>query len=173
MLLLCKFYYIYLWLMNNSLPHVYYPPQYVDPTYHKQLLSVFLAGSIEMWIAPDRQQNLIDKFAGQNIVFFNPRRLAWDATWDQDISNNEFRTQVERELDHLEQADLVVMYLDPTTKAPISLLELWLSASSKHIIVCCPEWYYKKWNVDIVCQKYNIEQVATLEELIQKIRTMI
>lgn len=68
----------------------------------------------------------------------------------------------------MEVADLIVMYFDPTTKSPISLLELGLHAKD-NLVVLCPEGFWRKGNVDIVCQYYNINQVETFDGLIKYI----
>ena len=62
------------------------------------------------------------------------------------------------------------MYLDPATKSPVSLLELGLHARSGKLIVCCPEGFWRKGNVDIVCQHHGVPQVADLAELEAEIR---
>jgi hypothetical protein len=36
------------------------------------------------------------------------------------------------------------------------------------MIVCCPEGFWRKGNVDIVCKYYEVRQVATLEDLISE-----
>jgi hypothetical protein len=59
------------------------------------------------------------------------------------------------------------MYFDKDTKSPITLLELGLFARGGTIIVCCPEGYWRKGNVDVVCEKYDIVQVDTLDKLIE------
>jgi hypothetical protein len=56
-----------------------------------------------------------------------------------------------------EIADIVVVYFHPATKAPISLLELGLSAKTGKAIVFCPEGYWKRGNVQIVCKRFDIE----------------
>lgn len=61
------------------------------------------------------------------------------------------------------------MYFDPNTQSPISLLELGLHARGGKLIVLCPEGFWRKGNVDIVCEKYNVKQVASFEELIKAI----
>lgn len=131
--------------------------------------SVFLAGSIEMDTAENWQKKVIKHFCNDEITFFNPRRESWDASWKQEISNPKFKEQVEWELSALEQADVIVMYFDSKTKSPISLLELGLFAQSKKLIVCCPQGFWRKGNVDIVCERYNIKQVKNLETLINTI----
>lgn len=133
-------------------------------------LSIFLTGSIEMGVAEHWQHKVITCFNDRKVTFFNPRRSSWNSTWKQDISNPKFREQVEWELDALEFADIIVIYFDPSSKSPISLLELGLFAKSKRLIVCCPKGFWRKGNVDIVCERYKIEQVVDLEKLISRIK---
>jgi len=68
-----------------------------------------------------------------------------------------------------EKADIIAMYFCPETKSPITLLELGLFAHMKKMIVCCPDGYWRKGNVDIVCNRYGIEQINNLDGLINKI----
>lgn len=132
--------------------------------------SVFLAGSIEMGIAENWQEQIENAFAGNDsICFLNPRRDAWDASWKQEIGNPQFSEQVNWELDGLERADLIVFYFAPETKSPVSMLELGLFADSKKLLVCCPEGFWRKGNVDIVCYRKGILQVGTIEEVIRHI----
>jgi hypothetical protein len=135
--------------------------------------SLFLAGSIEMGRATRWQDTLIEQLRDLDLLVFNPRRDAWDASWEQRSDNPVFRAQVDWELDALEQATLVVLYLDPATTAPISLLELGLFARSGKVIVCCPDGYFRKGNVDIVCQRHGIPQAATLADLVTQARARL
>ena len=128
--------------------------------------SVFLAGSIEMGAAENWQARLERAIDGPGVVILNPRRDHWDSSWLQEISHPQFREQVEWELAAQESATVIAMYFDPTTKSPISLLELGLFAHSGKLIVCCPLGFWRKGNVDIVCGRYGIPQVSTVEELI-------
>lgn len=127
--------------------------------------SVFLAGSIDMGAAEDWQAALAQRLAAGNWLLLNPRRRDWDASWAQRIDNEPFRTQVEWELDGLERADCIAFYFAPQSKAPITLLELGLWARSGKAVVCCADDFWRKGNIDIVCQRYQVPQVATLDEL--------
>ena len=69
-----------------------------------------------------------------------------------------------------EAADVIAMYFDPNTQAPISLLELGMFAPSGKMVVCCPEGFWKRGNVQIVCKKYGIDLVESLEELVDKVK---
>lgn len=128
--------------------------------------SIFLAGSIEMDKATLWQASVITQLDHLPITILNPRRADWDSNWKQDKSSPPFREQVTWELDALELTDLIIMYLDPKTQSPISLLELGLFAKSEKMIVCCPEGFWRKGNVDIVCERYNVIQVPSIPELV-------
>jgi len=135
--------------------------------------SIFLAGSIEMGTAEDWQSQLVKKLGDQNVTFLNPRRDKWDSTWKQEIENPFFVEQVEWELSALEKADIIFMYFDPNTKSPISLLELGLFAKSSKLIVCCQPGFWRRGNVDVVCKRYGVVQVDTLEQGSELILNMI
>lgn len=133
---------------------------------------VFLAGSIEMGKAEDWQTRLARRLEAVDpgVVVANPRRKAWDSRWVQSIDNPVFREQVEWELDHIERADLVVFYFQPGTQSPITLLELGKhlerAHAARHTLVCCPEGFWRKGNVDIACARKGMMAPATsLDEL--------
>ncbi|WP_217607240.1 nucleoside 2-deoxyribosyltransferase domain-containing protein [Chitinophaga sp. GbtcB8] len=110
--------------------------------------SVFLAGSIEMGCAVNWQQQVGNAFRDdENIILYNPRRDDWDSSWKQEITSPAFNSL-------------------PGTQSPITLLELGLHARSEKLIVCCPEGFWRKGNVDIVCERFGIPQVTTIEDII-------
>jgi len=129
------------------------------------LKTVFLAGSIEMGVAENWQPDLANFFNNIGIGVFNPRRADWDSSWKQEYTNPNFYQQVRWELNALDKADAIIMYFDPNTKSPISLLELGLYASSGKVSVVCPEGFWKKGNVDVVCDVYNIPLYHSISEL--------
>jgi len=130
---------------------------------------LFLAGSIEMGSAEKWQEKAVRLLKDTDWIILNPRRDDWDASWIQNKDNAQFRQQVEWELDGLEMADKILLYFDRATMSPISLLELglfgWLK--KEKMIVVCPDGFWKKGNVDIVCERYGIPQAETLEEAIK------
>lgn len=135
--------------------------------------SVFLAGSIEMGLAGRWQEVLERALADLDVLILNPRRDEWDSSWAQSIDNPVFREQVEWELAAQEQASVIAMYFAPDTRAPITLLELGLAARSGKLIVCCPEGYWRKGNVDVVCARYGIPTVRDLEALAWEVRSRL
>lgn len=136
-------------------------------------VTVFLAGSIEMGKAVDWQTQLTNSLSKLDVTVLNPRRDDWDDTWVQDIKNPQFFEQVNWELDALDSSTIIAMYLDPKTTSPISLLELGLYASKYNFVVCCPPGFYRKGNVDIVCKRYGIRLVETLEALTEHVTAYV
>jgi hypothetical protein len=130
--------------------------------------TIFLAGSIEMDKAIDWQKKC-EELLQDDYIIFNPRRNEWDSSWSQTIENDNFKEQVNWELNALEKADIVIMYFAGDTMSPISLLEFGLYAQSNKMKVVVEENFWRKGNIDIVCERYAIEQFKTLEELIQNL----
>lgn len=136
--------------------------------------TIFLAGSIEQGVAKDWQTEITKALSTYNVNILNPRRLEWDSTWENTISNPVFKEQVEWELDSLNRADLVVMFLDENTKSPISLLELGLMAEAgSNIIVCCEDKFWRRGNIEVVCHKYGIYLYNNLERLIIEVKKQL
>ncbi len=131
--------------------------------------AVFLAGSIEMGKAERWQDDVAEKLKDEDILILNPRRSHWNAKLEQSIDNAEFREQVEWELKALERADQVLMYFAPDTMAPITLLEfgLWAKSAPEKLVVCCPDGYWRKGNIDVTSKMYGVCQVGSLDELVK------
>jgi hypothetical protein len=93
----------------------------------------------------------------------NPRRADFDVTQEQSINNEYFSDQVNWELDEIEQAHIAFMNFDPATKSPITLAELGYLIGLQHshissdvkqeIIVCCPDGFWRKGNVEIMVDR--------------------
>jgi len=131
--------------------------------------SVFLAGSIEMGKARLWQEEMTKMLSDLPVTILNPRREDWNKEWKQETDFKPFKEQVDWEMDHLEAADVIALYFQPGTMSPISLLELGLHAASKKVIVCCPEGFWRRGNVQIVCLRYGLDIVETFEELAEKV----
>ena len=132
--------------------------------------SVFLAGSIEMGAVADWQAQVDQSLRDLDVVLLNPRRDAWDASWVQSPSNPPFREQVEWELEGLERATVIAMYFAPGTKSPVTLLELGMFARSGKLLVGCPDGFWRKGNVEVVCGRYGVPLVGELAELVRLLR---
>lgn len=132
---------------------------------------VFLAGSIEMGKAEDWQSQMTQFFNELDWGVFNPRRDDWDSSWKQDFDNPQFFQQVSWELNALDVADFILLYLVPETLSPISLYEFGRYSQSGKIAVVCPEGFWRKGNIEIACHKDNIPLFDTLDDFKQFFQT--
>ena len=84
-------------------------------------LRVFLGGTIDNGKSIDWQETLIGELNSCDtvhpIIVYNPRRDEWSSSEDHD----EINKQVNWELSHLEDADIIVMNILGNSKSPISL----------------------------------------------------
>lgn len=140
------------------------PPQFIP----NNIALVFLAGSIEMGTAELWQDKVVKELGDTRFTFLNPRRDDWDSSWEQKINNPKFYEQVNWELQGIEESEYCIVYFDPNTKSPISLLELGFLAGScpEKALVVCPEGFWRKGNVDIVCERYGLKKFKDIEEVV-------
>jgi Nucleoside 2-deoxyribosyltransferase like len=129
--------------------------------------SVFLAGSIDDGHSKNWQNYVIEFFSDGAIDIYNPRRIDWDASWKQHITDTNFYEQVTWELKAMEMAESIIMNFVPGSLSPISLLEFGLHANTSKLSVCCPEAFWKSGNFQIVCQHFNIPFFDDLNELLK------
>ena len=121
-------------------------------------------GAAEEW-----QTRLTAALAHLPVTILNPRRLDWDSSWEQRHYNEQFRTQVNWELDGMDDAYIIALYFARDAKAPVTLLELGLYAGSGKMIVCCPDGFYRKGNVEIICARSGVPLVDSFDDFLEKI----
>lgn len=148
------------------------PPQWYDIGSTTKT-KIFLAGSIEMGAADHWQAQVEQRLQDLDVIIFNPRRDDWDSSQEQSPDNPYFRDQVEWELEHLGEADIILMYLDPNTISPISLMELGYSYDHGNVVVCCPEGYFRRGNVQIFCERNKIPLYFNLLSGVRVVEEMI
>lgn len=128
--------------------------------------SIFLAGTTSKVDSGDWREELSVSLSDLPVTIFNPYRPDWDSSWHEDIDCKPFREQVEWEIEKQRQADILVVFFHPATQAPISLLELGISIKTPgKAIVVCPQGYWKRGYVQIVCNKFGVEMVNTVGDL--------
>ena len=140
------------------------PPSPIDNKKNKPI--VFFAGSINGGNCFDWQNKLSKTLSDYDIIILNPRRSEWHEEWIQSINNPNFKQQVTWEMDGLEIADIIVMYFDASTKSPISLFELGLHAKDNKLLVCCPDGFWRKGNVEVACDRFKIPLFNSFDELL-------
>jgi Nucleoside 2-deoxyribosyltransferase like len=138
--------------------------------------TIFLAGTIDMGEALDWQKMVEESLSnyGEELTILNPRRDEWDSSWEQSIDNPQFKEQVTWELDGQKAADLIIFVFAineeeaKKAKAPITLLELGMF-HNKQAVVCCPKGFYRKGNVDIVCERFGIPVYEDFEAMLDDV----
>lgn len=143
-------------------------------THTPESKTIFLAGSTTASVGAIKEWrvSLIQHLSPLPITILDPYRPDWDSSWVEDISFEPFRTQTQWELEMQEKASLIAFWFDPETKAPVSLLELGLALgrrgeqhAGKDVVVVCPKGYWKRGNVQVVCDRYGAQLVDGLQEL--------
>lgn len=132
-------------------------------------ISIFLAGSIEVGAAELWQPKLTEALHRKysNIVVLDPRRDSFDWTQGNSLDSPLFHEQVHWEITNIQNADCIFIYFDPNTKSPISLLELGMvSQLAKPVIVCCPNGFWRKGNVDYMCKTFGMHMVNNYLDLL-------
>lgn len=126
--------------------------------------TIFLAGSIDMGKAVNWQQEtekVLEPYLG---TIFNPRRDDWDSSWEQTVKNPQFKEQVSWEWKHLEDCDYILCYFAPKSEAPITFGEFTRHFDSGKIFVACaPDWW-RRGNVEVLCDLAGIPCYETLDE---------
>jgi hypothetical protein len=152
---------------------LFYPPNRRDETQTRSLSTtdIFLAGSIEMGKAENWQQKVIDALSDYDVQIFNPRRPDWDSSWDQNPDKGPFKDQVDWELDHISQCEIVIFNFVSGTVSPITLLELGLCMQRHHrsLFVCCPPDYFRYGNVKITCERNGHHVYKNLDGLLENL----
>ena len=147
------------------------------PVVREGAKTIFLGGSIEMGTAEDWQTKVTDflKYLNCSIQIFNPRRDAWDSSWEQVASNEKFSEQVNWELDQIERADIKAFYFDPNTKSPVTMLELGLMLSKypDKCVVCSPPGFWRRGNLEITCTRHGVLLLSSMDEFTKMIEQKI
>jgi hypothetical protein len=147
---------------------------YTDGQVQIRLAKIFLAGSIEMGTAENWQEKVKADLSDYDVVLFNPRRDDWDCSWVQSIHDPQFSEQVNWEMDYIEESNIILFYFDPKTMSPITLLEFGFCAGmGSRVIVCCPDGFWRKGNIEIVCERHDINLTNTYDEMIVELKSVL
>ncbi|KAF2654050.1 hypothetical protein K491DRAFT_717459 [Lophiostoma macrostomum CBS 122681] len=151
---------------SESKAVVYKPP--ARPTITTP--SIILYGNMQKGAPINWRTHLATSLASYPVAILDPTRDDWDNSWIESPTFPKFREQIEWEMDYANVADVIVFQFAPGTDAPVSLLELGLYVGSEmtrgKVVVCCLEGYTKRGNVQMVCERYGVEVVESLEGLV-------
>ena len=130
-------------------------------------ISIFLAGTIDNGKSINWQLEMEDILKDYNVTLLNPRR----DNWNPNSSRSEMVKQINWEIDNLYKCDVIFMNILEESLSPITLLELGLYANSGKMIVSCHEEFWRKINVDVVCDRFNIPRYDNFDDAITKLKS--
>ena len=127
--------------------------------------TIFLAGSLDLAAARNWQRELVSALGDRELCILSPT--------DRDREPTTPREQIEWELDGLERADLVAMWFPAETIAPITLLELGLTARADKLVVGCPDGFWRKGNIEAVCSRFCIPLTTSWHAFVAIVRAKL
>lgn len=152
-----------------------------DPLY--PTTSVFLSGATtfpwrEVFLA--KLRDLFHSAAGDDdtahhhhhhhhpggVTVYAPFQPNWTAEWREDLDDASFRVQVGWELARQDGAAVVAVFFDARSQSPVSLLEFGLCARSGKAVVGCDRDFWKRGNVEAVCQRYGVPMADDVDGLV-------
>lgn len=169
-------------------------PDSADQQFDLKNVSVFLAGSIDNGKASLWSHIVQDALADFDVTIFNPRRDTWQSDLEARAHNADFREQVNWELDRLSYSgqwpfgsDIAFFYFEPGSVSPITLQELgYVIGSMRRVgagdnyrfsrpspIVVCPDGFWRKGNVEIMCERNSIAVINDLDTGITALKIAI
>lgn len=137
-------------------------------------VKMFLGGTIEMGNSVDWQSEVVEALDGYNVDIYNPRRSDWDSSWKQSITNEKFVEQVTWELDHIEKSDVVIFNILADSKSPITLMEIGLVSNLRcRVLICCEDGFWRKGNIEVMCERYNMDLFDNMNELLEELKNIL
>lgn len=142
-------------------------PQNLDQVWNSMYPSIFLGGSIEMGKAEPWQEEVITAMDKYQVFLLNPRRTEWDASWEQSVTNPQFKQQVLWEQEALMGAAHTFFYIDPATMSPITLLEIGqvfgTGLAVDNLTLVCPKGFWRRGNLEVMAEAEGITLHETLD----------
>lgn len=149
-------------------------PDHEDQSLPHNAITVFLAGTIDNGAVEPWAHLVAEAFEGENIVFYDPRRENWLPDIEKRAHNPVFREQVEWELSNISTANIVFFNFLAGSLSPITLQELgYVVAKDDRVIVVCPDDFWRKGNVEIMCGLHTIPVYDTIEDGIAALREWV
>ena len=117
---------------------------------------LYIGGSVDGGKVPDWQSGLQRDLADASVLTVNPRRSDWNPSWAENEGSREFHSHVLWQLRSQQSADHVFLYFKAGSTAALALFELGFNAHSGKLTVCCEDGFWRKGNVELVCERYQV-----------------
>jgi len=110
---------------------------------------LFLAGSIDLEL-PGNWRKSVTSALEDYFNFFDPTTLKYNSMKDA-----EWEEHIKWELEAMKSSDLVLINFLENSASPISLVELGLNTMNNKLIVVCPDNFYKRKYIQVLCEYYS------------------
>lgn len=161
---------------------IYFPPSNLQDVENAKFINAMgresriflLAGASEM-DSSSRWQETVASFISKAGHIALCSRLQDSKLSTSSFENAHFFQVRSWELDALELAEFVVFHLDASSKSPEGILELGYAAAKfpKKVCVICPEGFWCKGLVDILCYREDLMKYKSVEEMLDALNQMI
>lgn len=90
-----------------------------------------------------------------------------------------FNGQVNWEVDGIDEADVVFIFIDPATKSIVTFGEFYYilgqlkAGVHRDVIIVCPHGYWRRGNIEVMCNRFGLKLHETLEEGIEVLKGFI
>ena len=134
--------------------------------------SIFLGGS--MTETNDWREHFIEGFKSYDVSFLSPYRKNQPNITDENLDLNDpaIIEHIKWVNNAIDDAWMVFLYFDPSTKSPLSLLDFADLCKNKKAIVCCPKDFWKSTIIKTVCIEFNVQFFEDLENYIEYLKKL-
>ncbi|GAA3594258.1 nucleoside 2-deoxyribosyltransferase domain-containing protein [Flavivirga amylovorans] len=133
------------------------------PIKEKHKNYIFLAGSIDLNLPSNWRKEVID-IIGAKAHFLDPTIINHN-----ELNDSQMKNHIHWELDALHLADKVFLNFLPSSKSPISLIELGMYIKTSKLVVVCPNEFYQSRYIKTLCNKYKVSVFNSLSIAVNSI----
>ncbi|WP_055447706.1 nucleoside 2-deoxyribosyltransferase domain-containing protein [Lacinutrix mariniflava] len=124
----------------------------------------FLAGSMDFNESNSWRQKIMQEMK-HLVHFLDATRIEHN-----DFSDSQMKEHIEWELDALIISDKIILNFKEDSKSPISILELGMYVKSSKLVVVCPNKFYQRRYINVLCNKYNTPFFDSFDEAIEYLK---
>jgi len=137
---------------------------------------LYLGGSIDKKYGSPWHRNIISFISSKlgresKLTIYNPKREEWDKDWPAD--SKVIDEQALWELKAMEHADLIFMFFESSCSSSVGMMQLGLNAKEGKLVVVCERHFWKKRDVDVICETYGVPRYDSIAVGIGEVRDFI
>jgi hypothetical protein len=147
-----------------------------DAGYERYRARVFVAGTSEESMGTEWRGQVVAGLEDLPIAIVKSRLAERGGAGEQRCWNPQFRSHVKRERAGLDDADVVLMYLGrgpACARLMLDLGSLVMERLGNTLVVCCPEEFELRGDVEMMAERQEICLVESLDEMVAEARSRL